>query len=415
MKPAASALGAVAGSGGAPLCRCCLPPPPPGRTAARLGVQPRLVHSGFTSRATAAAAECWQPQQQRQQQQQRQPWRSSRRPCRPPGAAAAAAPAAPSGASSSGASSSDAAPAAPPAAASQGGGLQAADLWALLRPDWPQLLACVLCTAVSVSTAVTVAPALGAVVDIISRGTAATTSELAAAVGRLGGVYIISNITLAAQVGGWGRAGWLALEGKALGGLQLAAGMAQHIHVTRRYERARCRGSGCSKRVPLCLPTPARSARMLCLQVALALALGEALAHRLRCRLFGALVRRDTLFYDRVKTGQLVAWLGQDIEVLQVRLRVTQEGWDCVWGGRGGGGGGGARGVFWVKKAPGMCCRETQAALLQPGVHPYTISGKPIFVTLPLPPTPTNRRAPCPSCWAHAASAPPLRQWASSL
>ncbi|PSC71439.1 serine threonine-phosphatase BSL1 [Micractinium conductrix] len=113
-----------------------------------------------------------------------------------------------------------------------------------------ELLACVLCTAVSVSTAVTVAPALGAVVDIISRGTAATTSELAAAVGRLGGVYIISNITLAAQV-------------------------------------------------------------------ALALALGEALAHRLRCRLFGALVRRDTLFYDRVKTGQLVAWLGQDIEVLQ--------------------------------------------------------------------------------------------------
>lgn len=53
-------------------------------------------------------------------------------------------------------------------------------------------------------------------------------------------------------------------------------------------------------------------------QVALALALGEGLAHRLRCRLFAALLQRDTLFFDRVKTGQMTAWLGQDIEVLQV-------------------------------------------------------------------------------------------------
>ena len=55
-------------------------------------------------------------------------------------------------------------------------------------------------------------------------------------------------------------------------------------------------------------------------QVALSLALGESMAHRLRCRLFDALLHRDPLFFDSVKTGQMVAWLGQDIEVLQVRM-----------------------------------------------------------------------------------------------
>jgi ABC-type multidrug transport system fused ATPase/permease subunit len=63
---------------------------------------------------------------------------------------------------------------------------------------------------------------------------------------------------------------------------------------------------------PACLPAA--------LQVALSLALGEGLAHRLRCRLFTALLSRDTVFFDQVKTGQMVAWLGQDVEVLQVRL-----------------------------------------------------------------------------------------------
>ena len=47
------------------------------------------------------------------------------------------------------------------------------------------------------------------------------------------------------------------------------------------------------------------------------------MAHRLRCRLFGALLRRDPLFFDSVRTGQLSSWLGQDIEVLQVRRRAA--------------------------------------------------------------------------------------------
>ena len=47
------------------------------------------------------------------------------------------------------------------------------------------------------------------------------------------------------------------------------------------------------------------------------------MAHRLRCRLFGALLHRDPLFFDGVRTGQLSAWLGQDIEVLQVRRRLA--------------------------------------------------------------------------------------------
>jgi ABC-type multidrug transport system fused ATPase/permease subunit len=134
------------------------------------------------------------------------------------------------------------------------GSLSLSDLWQLLRHDWGQLAACVAFTAFSVACTVLVAPCLGAVVDIISRGTAATPRELALAVGRLGAMYIGSNVSLAVQV-------------------------------------------------------------------ALALALGEGMAHRLRCRLFGALLSRDVLFFDSVKTGQMVAWLGQDIEVLQVRAK----------------------------------------------------------------------------------------------
>lgn len=62
------------------------------------------------------------------------------------------------------------------------------------------------------------------------------------------------------------------------------------------------------------LPSPA----LPLAQVALALALGESMAHRLRSRLFAALLQRDPLFFDTARTGQLAAWLGQDIEVLQV-------------------------------------------------------------------------------------------------
>ncbi|EFN54142.1 hypothetical protein CHLNCDRAFT_36019 [Chlorella variabilis] len=127
-------------------------------------------------------------------------------------------------------------------------GLSLSELWQLLQHDRRRLVACIAVTFVSVATAVLVAPSLGRVVDIISRGSAATPRELGLAVGRLGAVYVVSNT---------------------------------------------------------------------CLAVALSLALGEGLAHRLRCRLFGALLSRDTLFFDQVRTGQMAAWLGQDVEVLQ--------------------------------------------------------------------------------------------------
>lgn len=93
-----------------------------------------------------------------------------------------------------------------PAAASAPASLSLAELWALLRPDRRQLAVCAAFTALSVATAVLVAPSLGRVVDIISKGTAGTPAELAAAVGRLGAVYICSNISLAVQVGWAGRA-----------------------------------------------------------------------------------------------------------------------------------------------------------------------------------------------------------------
>ncbi|KAL4458596.1 hypothetical protein ABPG75_013461 [Micractinium tetrahymenae] len=205
--------------------------------------------------------------QQRQQRPHQQHWQWLQRHRRPVAAAAKAAALTAGSSSGSGGSSngtSSAAAAAQPSAASAASppaatgappapppaSLSLAELWALLRPDWRQLAVCAAFTAVSVTTAVLVAPSVGRVVDIISKGTAGTPAELATAVGCLGAVYICSNISLAVQV-------------------------------------------------------------------ALALALGEGLAHRLRCRLFGALLQRDTLFFDRVKTGQMTAWLGQDIEVLQ--------------------------------------------------------------------------------------------------
>ena len=73
-------------------------------------------------------------------------------------------------------------------------------------------------------------------------------------------------------------------------------------------------------------------------QVALSLSLGEGLAHRMRCHLFSALLSRRPAFFDTVKTGQMVAWLGQDVEVLQVRWRWRG---GQVGGGRGAAGGGG--------------------------------------------------------------------------
>lgn len=85
--------------------------------------------------------------------------------------------------------------------------LSLAELWALLRPDRRQLAVCAAFTALSVATAVLVAPSLGRVVDIISKGTAGTPAELATAVGTLGAVYICSNVSLAVQVGGAGGRG----------------------------------------------------------------------------------------------------------------------------------------------------------------------------------------------------------------
>ena len=64
-------------------------------------------------------------------------------------------------------------------------------------------------------------------------------------------------------------------------------------------------------------------------QTDLALSLGEAMATRLRSRLFAALLRREALFFEEARTGQMMQWLGSDIEVLQVGLRVVS-GWGGV-------------------------------------------------------------------------------------
>lgn len=65
-------------------------------------------------------------------------------------------------------------------------------------------------------------------------------------------------------------------------------------------------------------------------QVALSLDVAESLAARLRSELFLRLLGRDALFFDRVRTGQMMSWLGQDVEVLQVGGLCG--GWDCVGG-----------------------------------------------------------------------------------
>ena len=142
------------------------------------------------------------PLQRRQQQQRRQTPQLRR--CSVAAAAAAAAASPPPAAN--GAAGSAAAPAAQqqqpqqPQQQQQAASLSLADLWLLLRHDGRRLAACLAATAVSVLCAVTVAPCLGAVVDTISRGTATTPRELALVVGRLGAVYIVSNVCLAIQV-----------------------------------------------------------------------------------------------------------------------------------------------------------------------------------------------------------------------
>lgn len=60
--------------------------------------------------------------------------------------------------------------------------------------------------------------------------------------------------------------------------------------------------------------------------MALSLTVAESLAARLRSELFLRLLRRDGLFFDAVRTGQMASWLGQDVEVLEVR-----RGDVCVW------------------------------------------------------------------------------------
>ncbi|GAB4822030.1 hypothetical protein N2152v2_009076 [Parachlorella kessleri] len=127
------------------------------------------------------------------------------------------------------------------------------DVWRLLSPDWPLLLGCAACAVVSVLCNVFVAPTMGRVVDVIGRGTLTTPRELGMAVGKLGAVYVGSNVALAAQV-------------------------------------------------------------------ALSQGISESLAARLRSQLFMRLLGREALFFDRVKTGQMTSWLGQDVEVLQTTV-----------------------------------------------------------------------------------------------
>lgn len=261
------------------------------------------------------------------QQQQRWPWHTIPRAAALAAAAAAAAddpsatqPALIDGDDAAAAATGGVAAStalAPPPAAAADVGLSLSELWQLLQQDRRRLAACIAFTAVSVASAVLVAPCLGRVVDIISRGTAATPRELAVAVGRLGTVYVIANVGMAVQV-------------------------------------------------------------------ALSLALGEGLAHRLRCRLFGALLSRDTLFFDQVKTGQMVAWLGQDVEVLQV-----------------------------------TCCRQLLCQPLRLGLMVGVLAVAPAerapHCTLFSLPHPATCRALCPSCWVREASAALLRRAASSL
>ncbi|KAG7669903.1 hypothetical protein Ndes2437B_g06104 [Nannochloris sp. 'desiccata'] len=73
------------------------------------------------------------------------------------------------------------------------------DLWDLMAPDWHLIAACALATVVSVATSVSVAPALGRVIDVIS-APGSTGRQLSTSVGILGAIYITSAATLAAQV-----------------------------------------------------------------------------------------------------------------------------------------------------------------------------------------------------------------------
>jgi ABC-type multidrug transport system fused ATPase/permease subunit len=68
-----------------------------------------------------------------------------------------------------------------------------------MKPDWKIIAACALATVISVATSVSVAPALGRVIDVIS-APGSTGKQLAAAVGILGAIYLTSAATLAAQV-----------------------------------------------------------------------------------------------------------------------------------------------------------------------------------------------------------------------
>ena len=123
----------------------------------------------------------------------------------PPAAAAAAAALAPEPAS---------VPVVPPA-------IWLPELWRLLREDRGTLALCVLCAAFSVACFVAVAPALGAVIDAIGRGTLGTPRELAVRVAALAGVYLGSNLALGAQaraaLPGWWRGGGHESAGRAGG------------------------------------------------------------------------------------------------------------------------------------------------------------------------------------------------------
>jgi ABC-type multidrug transport system fused ATPase/permease subunit len=73
------------------------------------------------------------------------------------------------------------------------------DLWDLMSPDWRLIAACALATFVSVATSVSVAPALGRVIDVIS-APGSTGKQLSTSVGILGAIYLTSAATLAGQV-----------------------------------------------------------------------------------------------------------------------------------------------------------------------------------------------------------------------
>ena len=195
-----------------------------GRFAPR--VAPTFLHSSNHH----AAAESMVGQQ-RQRQQQR--WQR--------GATRPAATAAPAPAPADEGSAGGAAMAPVPAGAV---GLSLSELWQLLQHDRRRLVACIAVTFVSVATAMLVAPSLGRVVDIISRGSAATPRELGLAVGRLGAVYVVSNTCLAVQVCApcwWrGRAVDVRCRCTCAAGMPPAAASARPSHVAPALPAASC-------------------------------------------------------------------------------------------------------------------------------------------------------------------------------